>query len=194
MGFWAGASPRPLARRVRPVDMEVHRPAQTAQHDAPAPVAVGRGRLRAKHHGRRDNRSLRHGSSAAGLAARGESPAAFDRCCIPPACVAPRSHTAGIFPRRALPDGRITGLGATRDFHHGLLVDTTPTVCRSVRCGPRSVRVLRTRRVRQLRVIRRSRARRSERLFCIPPTLARGLPIISSFGNAQVGWFRRLQE
>ena len=26
-----------------------------------------------------------------------------------------------MLPRRALPDGRITGLGATRDFHHGLL-------------------------------------------------------------------------
>ena len=78
------------------------------------------------------------------LAARGESPAAFDRRCIPPGCVAPRSSTAGILPRRALParyaprgaepraengcstdvfsgDGHITGLGATRDVHHGLL-------------------------------------------------------------------------
>ena len=55
------------------------------------------------------------------LAARGESPAAFDRRCIPSACVAPRSNTAAIFPRRALPDERITGLGATLDFHHGLL-------------------------------------------------------------------------
>ena len=55
------------------------------------------------------------------LAARGESPAAFDRRCIPPGYVASRSHTAGIFPRRALPIGRITGLGATLDFHHGLL-------------------------------------------------------------------------
>ena len=26
-----------------------------------------------------------------------------------------------MLPRRALPIGRITGLGATRDFHHGLL-------------------------------------------------------------------------
>ena len=56
-----------------------------------------------------------------GLAARGESPAAFDRRCIPPAYVASRSNTAGMLPRRALPDGRITSLGATRDFHHGLL-------------------------------------------------------------------------
>ena len=56
-----------------------------------------------------------------GPAVRGESPAAFDRRCIPPAYVASRSNTAGIFPRRALPDRRITGLGATLDFHHGLL-------------------------------------------------------------------------
>ncbi len=55
------------------------------------------------------------------LAARGESPAAFDRRCIPADCVAPQSHTAGIFPRRALSAGRIARLGATRDFHHGLL-------------------------------------------------------------------------
>ena len=55
------------------------------------------------------------------LAARGDSPAAFDRRCIPPAGVAPRSHIAGLFPRRALSDGRITGLGATLDCHHGLL-------------------------------------------------------------------------
>ncbi len=61
------------------------------------------------------------GTSRTHLTARGESPPAFDRRCIPPGCVAPRSHTAGIFPRRALSDRRITGLGATRDFHHGLL-------------------------------------------------------------------------
>jgi hypothetical protein len=36
-------------------------------------------------------------------------------------CVAARSNTAGIFPRRALPDGCIAGLGATPDLHHGLL-------------------------------------------------------------------------
>ena len=68
------------------------------------------------------------------LAARGESPAAFDRRCIPSACVAPRSNTAAIFPRRALPDERITGLGATLDFHHGLLAAIR---CREARASLR---------------------------------------------------------
>jgi len=65
-------------------------------------------------------------AKSAGRAARGESPVAFARRCIPPGCVAPRSHTAGMFPRRALQASDAasltTGLGATRDFHHGLLV------------------------------------------------------------------------
>ena len=68
-----------------------------------------------------------HHPAPAGLAARGESPAAFDRRCIPPACVAPRSNTAGIFLRRAVPDGRITSLGAMPDLHHGLLVAASRT-------------------------------------------------------------------
>ena len=55
------------------------------------------------------------------LAARGKSPAAFDRRYIPPDYVAPRSPTDGVLPRRALPDRRNTGLGGTLDFHHGLL-------------------------------------------------------------------------
>ena len=59
----------------------------------------------------------------AALAARGKSPAAFEWRCIPPAGVASRSNTAGILPRRALSAGRITILGATRDFHHGLLAE-----------------------------------------------------------------------
>ena len=54
-------------------------------------------------------------------AARGESPAAFGRRCIPPDCVAPRSNIPDILARRALPAGRIAGLGATPDFHQGLL-------------------------------------------------------------------------
>jgi midasin (ATPase involved in ribosome maturation) len=47
------------------------------------------------------------------LAARGESPAAVDRRCISPGCVVHRSNTTGILPLLALPDERITGLGAT---------------------------------------------------------------------------------
>src|SRR5919201_1585984 len=54
------------------------------------------------------------------LAARGETPAAFGRRCIPAGCVAPRSNTPDILARRALPSGRIAALGATLDFHHGL--------------------------------------------------------------------------
>jgi hypothetical protein len=55
------------------------------------------------------------------LAARGESPAAFDGRCIPAGCVAPPSNTPGILGRRALPAGRLARLGATPAFHHGLL-------------------------------------------------------------------------
>ena len=55
------------------------------------------------------------------LAARGGSPAAFEWRCIPLDGVASRSNTAGILSRRALPNGRIAILGATRDFRHGLL-------------------------------------------------------------------------
>ena len=58
---------------------------------------------------------------AVGLAARGASPSAFDRRCIPPGGVAQRSNTGGILAFRALPAGRIVGLGATTDLHHGLL-------------------------------------------------------------------------
>jgi predicted permease len=58
------------------------------------------------------------------LAARGESLAAFDGRCIPAGCVAPRSNTPGILGRRALPAGRLARLGATPDFHHGLLGKT----------------------------------------------------------------------
>src|SRR5712692_11881884 len=55
------------------------------------------------------------------LAARGESPAAFGRRCIPSGCVAPSSNIPDILGRRALPAGRIAALGATPDFHHGLV-------------------------------------------------------------------------
>ena len=53
-------------------------------------------------------------ATPASLAARGKSPAAFDRRCIPPICVVHRSNTAGIFPLLALLSGRIANLGATR--------------------------------------------------------------------------------
>ena len=68
---------------------------------------------------------------AAGLAARGESPA-FDQRCIPPGCVASQSHTAGTFPRRALPDGHSTGLGATLDFSNEPLAAVRPASVRLV--------------------------------------------------------------
>ena len=55
------------------------------------------------------------------LAARGEGLAAFDGRCIPAGCVAPPSNTPGILGRRALLAGRLARLGATPDFHHGLL-------------------------------------------------------------------------
>ena len=54
-------------------------------------------------------------------AARGESPAAFGRRCIPAGRVASRSNIPDILTRRALPTGRLTALGATLGFHHGLL-------------------------------------------------------------------------
>src|SRR5712691_4744796 len=38
-----------------------------------------------------------------------------------PGGVAPRSNTPGILGRRAVPSGRLARLGATPDFHHGLL-------------------------------------------------------------------------
>ena len=61
--------------------------------------------------------SLRLSQPRAPLAVCGESPAAFDRRCIPPGGVVPRSQTAGIFPRRALQEPGAaslrTGLDAT---------------------------------------------------------------------------------
>ena len=65
----------------------------------------------------------------ASLAARGESPAAFDRRCTQASAalgiVQDGSHPAGMFPRRALlrPTTALVqrGLGASLDFHHGSL-------------------------------------------------------------------------
>src|SRR5207244_4551206 len=54
-------------------------------------------------------------------AARGETPAAFGRRCIPADCVAPPSNIPDILGRRALSAGCLAALGATPDFHHGLL-------------------------------------------------------------------------
>ncbi len=55
------------------------------------------------------------------LAARGETPAAFGRRCIPADCVAPPSNIPDILGRRALSAGRLAALGATLEFHHGPL-------------------------------------------------------------------------
>src|SRR6266851_3426013 len=94
---------------------------------------------------------------ASRLAARGATPSAFERRCIPPppqrGCrvgdpgpggVAPPSNTPGILGRRALPAGRIAALGATMDLHHGLLskrfiqLHPSPkTVCESLPLPPR---------------------------------------------------------
>ena len=63
--------------------------------------------------------TLRIGRAA--LTARGKSLAAFAGRCIPTGGVVPPSNTPGILGRRALPAGRLARLGATPDFHHGLL-------------------------------------------------------------------------
>src|SRR5213592_4306699 len=74
-------------------------------------------------------------ATGAASAARGETPAAFGPRCIPAPphgaqsapwgpradCVAPPSNMANILSRRALSAGRLAGLDATLDFHHGLL-------------------------------------------------------------------------
>src|ERR1700681_4476073 len=54
-------------------------------------------------------------------AARGESLAAFDGRCILAGCVALPSNIPDILGHRALPSRRLARLGATPDFHHGLL-------------------------------------------------------------------------
>src|SRR6266545_3252461 len=72
-------------------------------------------------------------ATGAALAARGESPAAFGRRCIPADCVAPPSNIPDILGRRALSAGRLAALGATPDFHHGLLAAQDPSYLRDVR-------------------------------------------------------------
>src|SRR5438093_5536649 len=73
-------------------------------------------------------------ATGAALAARGETPAAFGRRCIPAPphgaqsapwgpradCVAPPSNIPDILGRHALSAGRLAALGATLEFHHGL--------------------------------------------------------------------------
>src|SRR5262249_23391107 len=68
------------------------------------------------------NSNVSNFRKALGLAARGASPTAFGRRCIPAGCVASPSNMVDILGRRALPSGRLAALGATPDFHHGLLV------------------------------------------------------------------------
>ena len=53
------------------------------------------------------------------VAARGETPAAFGRRCIPADCVAPPLNIPDIRGRRALSSGRLAALGATPDFTTG---------------------------------------------------------------------------
>src|SRR5438046_10323372 len=73
--------------------------------------------------------------AAAFLAARGETPAAFGRRCIPADCVAPPSNIPDILGRRALSAGRLAALGATPDFHHGLLTASAVMVLLLGVCG-----------------------------------------------------------
>ena len=61
------------------------------------------------------------GWSFPAFTARGESPSAFGERRIPPRGVAQRSNTPGILAFRAWRSGRLVRLGATTDFHHGLL-------------------------------------------------------------------------
>ena len=67
------------------------------------------------------------------LAARGETPAAFDRRESPPRGVAPPSNMANILHRRAWRSGLRAALGAPRGFHHGLLAAATHPARRSPR-------------------------------------------------------------
>src|SRR5947207_11665493 len=121
--------------------------------------------------------------AARSLAARGETPAAFGRRCIPPppqrgcrvggpgaGCVAPRSNTPGIAPHRAQharwgprsalvaplcrgphgadcapwggTSGRIAALGATLEFHHGLLGRVEDVTRRAGRPGRLEARTI----------------------------------------------------
>src|SRR6266516_6164494 len=65
------------------------------------------------------------------LAARDETPPAFGRRCIPAHCVAPPSHIPDVLGRRALSAGRLAALGATAEFHHGLLAQAVTPAARA---------------------------------------------------------------
>jgi hypothetical protein len=73
-----------------------------------------------------------------GLTARGKSLAAFDGRCILAGCVALPSNIPDILGHRAWPARRLARLGATPDFHHGLL-----STAQEFRAGPRPARKLR---------------------------------------------------
>ena len=127
---------RPAATRV-PAAAGIHppvaggRPAGVGQPLRTAPGAALRPRRAARaaghpHRRRSGDRARRHHprrarrrlptlrlESLVCIAARGETPAAFERRCIPAGSVAPRSPMADMLVRRALPAGRLTALGAT---------------------------------------------------------------------------------
>jgi hypothetical protein len=94
-------------------------------------------------------------------AARGKSPTAFGRRCIPADCVAPPSNIPDILGRRALSSGRLAAVGATPGFHRGLLARRSTTRRCSTAAG--RCRAAGTRRpsttIRSCRVPRSRRAR-----------------------------------
>lgn len=118
--------------------MRRHRRAESGR---PPPVSVAkarrsvarkrspgnRGRLGGEAiHGVRSHSPIRstsdHNALVEALAARGESPAGIRPTMHPPwlRCSFLK-YWPDILGRRALPLGRLVGLGARRDFHHGLL-------------------------------------------------------------------------
>ena len=98
----------------RPLDLEIEHLALALEEPCPEPAHFC---SRQHESGEAEHRTvLVFWVCAADLAARGKSPAAFDRRCIPLSVVVHRSNTAGIFPLLALLSGRIADLGATRGF------------------------------------------------------------------------------
>ncbi len=62
-------------------------------------------------------------------------PAAFERRCIPPDGVVRRLRMPNMRPPHALSAGRLTALGATRGFHHGLLCRYRARRVRQIHAG-----------------------------------------------------------